>query len=234
MLRMVTGLRGFALRATDGEIGKVCDLYFDDREWKIRYMVVDTGGWLTGRQVLISPFSIAEPKWREAVISVRLTKHQVEQSPPVDAHRPLTRRHEKELAAHYRWPSWWGGTGAALVAVWATLADGNVEEQNQEDSRLSSMKAVIKYRIADANGPMAYVDDFMLDCDQWIIRYVVVKTGRFLSGRKALIATDWIQALDWRKSLVHVDITRLEMDRSPLFDDSLPMDRHMEKKLYDF
>ena len=48
-------LVGYNLEATDGEIGKVESFYFDDDTWTIRYMVVKTGGWLSGRKVLISP-----------------------------------------------------------------------------------------------------------------------------------------------------------------------------------
>ncbi len=233
MLRMVTDLRGYALRATDGDIGRICDLYFDELEWKIRYIVVDTDTWLKDRQVLISPVSIDPPKWRERVLPVKLTKRQVEESPPVDAHKPLTRRYEKKLAAHYRWPSWWGGTGAALVAVWATLANGEPEKANEENSHLSSMKAVIKYRIADAEGQMARVDNFILDDEDWIIRYVIAKTKGFLSGRKVLIASQWVEALDWQKGLLQVDLTREQIDKSPAFDASTPIDRQDERMLYD-
>lgn len=52
-VRNAKDLIGHAIHATDGDIGKVVDLYFDDERWAIRYLVVDTGGWLTGRKVLI-------------------------------------------------------------------------------------------------------------------------------------------------------------------------------------
>src|SRR5687767_2340606 len=55
MLRNIKDLRGYVIRAIDGTIGKVDDFYFDDEDWGIRYLVVDTGSWLSGRKVLISP-----------------------------------------------------------------------------------------------------------------------------------------------------------------------------------
>jgi len=55
MLRSIKQLYGDELRATDGEIGKITDFYFEDQNWAVRYVVVDTGTWLSGRLVLISP-----------------------------------------------------------------------------------------------------------------------------------------------------------------------------------
>ncbi len=58
MLRNAKDLHGFKIRATDGELGTVDQLYFDDETWAIRYLMVETGGWLGGRRVLISPISV--------------------------------------------------------------------------------------------------------------------------------------------------------------------------------
>jgi hypothetical protein len=54
-LRSVGQVRGYSIRATDGEIGSVHDFLFDDEHWTVRYLVADTGDWLSGRLVLISP-----------------------------------------------------------------------------------------------------------------------------------------------------------------------------------
>lgn len=55
MLREINDIYGNSLVATDGKIGHVKDFYFDDESWIVRYLVVDTGSWLSGRQVLLSP-----------------------------------------------------------------------------------------------------------------------------------------------------------------------------------
>ncbi len=49
MLRSMKDLHGFAIHASDGDIGRVADCLFDDDRWAVRYLVVDTGGWLSGR-----------------------------------------------------------------------------------------------------------------------------------------------------------------------------------------
>ena len=64
MLTNAIDLKGFVIRATDGELGTVEELYFDDETWAIRYLTVETGGWLGDRQVLISPISIVHADWQ--------------------------------------------------------------------------------------------------------------------------------------------------------------------------
>jgi len=83
MLTNITFLKGLVVQATDGELGTVDQFYFDDETWAIRYLTVETGGWLGGRQVLISPFSILHTDWPAKRLNVALTKKQVENSPEI-------------------------------------------------------------------------------------------------------------------------------------------------------
>jgi hypothetical protein len=101
MLRNVKDLRGYALRATDGVIGKVDDFYFDDEDWGIRYLVVETGTWLSGRKVLISPMSLGHAGWMGRQLPVALTRRQVERSPDIDTRKPVSRQHEAEYSRYY-------------------------------------------------------------------------------------------------------------------------------------
>ena len=96
MLRKVTSLNGYSLQATDGELGKVKDVFFDDEKWTIRYLVVETGSWLNSRQVLISPYSIAGVDEVDEAIAVNLTQEQVRASPDIDTHQPVSRQMEGE------------------------------------------------------------------------------------------------------------------------------------------
>src|ERR1700678_379977 len=104
MLRNVKDLHGFAIRATDGELGTVDQLYFDDETWAIRYLTVETGGWLGGRPVLISPMSVIRADLEEKGLDVALTKSQVENSPDIDTHKPVSRQHEAAYNRYYGYP----------------------------------------------------------------------------------------------------------------------------------
>ena len=109
MLTNVTFLKGLVIQATDGELGTVDQFYFDDETWAIRYLTVETGGWLGGRQVLISPFSVVHTDWQAKRLDVALTKKQVENSPDIDTHQPVSRQHEAEYTGYYGYPYYWGG-----------------------------------------------------------------------------------------------------------------------------
>ena len=103
MLRQVDALTKCSVRATDGAIGRVTDAYFDDQQWAVRYLVVDTGMWL-GWHVLISPQSITALDWDGGTIDVALTRDQVERSPRADLQHPLSRLYESEFYTHFGYP----------------------------------------------------------------------------------------------------------------------------------
>ena len=94
MLLSVNDLEGYAICATDGIVGHVKDLYFDDQAWVIRYLVVDAGTWLSSRKVLISPIAIGHANWAEKILPVSITKAQVKSSPDIDTDKPVSRQHE--------------------------------------------------------------------------------------------------------------------------------------------
>ena len=111
MMRSIKQLYGDKLGASDGEIGQVKDVYFDDQHWTVRYLVEDTGSWLTGRQVLLSPhaFSALYPPGK--LLLVNLSRKQIEDSPAIESHKPLSRQYEEEYHRYYGWPYYWEGGG---------------------------------------------------------------------------------------------------------------------------
>ena len=109
MLRSMNDLTGFTIGATDGDIGQVEAFYFDDVCFTIRHLVVDTGGWLSGRKVLISPRALGDIDWDGRRIHAALTKAQVEKSPDIDTDRPVSRQQEIEYYRYYGYPSYWSG-----------------------------------------------------------------------------------------------------------------------------
>ena len=104
MLHNVSDLRGDKIAARDGEIGKLDQVYFDDDDWHVRYLVVDTGGWLSGRKVLVSPASIDRSKSSDHALAVGLTREQVKHSPGIDADKPVSRQYEEAHARYYGYP----------------------------------------------------------------------------------------------------------------------------------
>jgi len=125
MLRKAHTMMGTKLHALDGEIGRIDDLYFDDLTWVIRYMIVRTGSWLSEKDVMLSPTSVRDVVWDDDAVYVDLTKQQIQESPDLDAQKPVTREQELELVRHYRWPSYWAdGPTSATNTNWGIGTTG--------------------------------------------------------------------------------------------------------------
>lgn len=235
-------LSGFAIGATDGEIGKVDALYFDDQTWEIRYLVVDTGGWLSGRKVLITPSAIGTPDLEAKVLPVQLTKDQVENSPDIDTEKTVSRQQEIALHSHYSWPFYgaageglYGGMGmTGMVESRIPLEDVIAERSLQEgesNPNLRSTTEILGYEIHAINGQIGKVKDFIFDDTDWTIRYLIVDTGNWFAEKKVALSPAWINGISWEHSTVDVDITVDAVKSCPDYDPEQPMPLDYRRRL---
>jgi hypothetical protein len=208
-------------------VGKVEDLYFDDRAWTTRYLVVNTGPWLLGRKVLLAPRCVDHVRWRMQELAVGLTREQVEQSPEIDVARPVSRQMEAELHRYYGWAPYWGAGGRVMTAAQTLPAPAS-----EGDPHLRSTKEVTGYAIEAKDGTIGHVDDLFVGAPGWAIRYAVVDTRNWLPGRKVLIGQQWLCGVDWAKAVACVDLTREQVKQSPAYDPETPVARDYEAALH--
>jgi hypothetical protein len=225
MLHSTKQLYGNKLGASDGEIGHVKDFYFDDHNWAIRYVVVDTGTWLAGRQVLISPHAFGSLHQAGKVLSVNLTRKQIEGSPLIESHKPVSRQYEEEYYRYFGWPTYWLGDGLWGVSEFPILTVPPQPLPSQEtaasrlqlergDTHLRSAQSVNGYHIKASDGTAGHVCDFMMDGKSWAIRQVVVKTGHRLSGNEVRIPTRNVDRISYEESSVYVNLTMEAVEKS--------------------
>jgi hypothetical protein len=242
MLRNAEDLHGFTTRATDGEIGTVDQFYFDDESWAIRYFTVDTGTWLGGRLVLISPISIVHSDWRAKRLEVSLTKKQVENSPDINTQQPVSRQHEAEYLGYYGYPYYWGGpylwgsafypAGVDIPTTAAAEAMAHRVEEESTDSHLRSSEAVTGYHVEASDGEIGHVDGFVVDDQAWAIRYIEVATRNWWPGKKVLVSPAWVERVSWTDSKVNVAISREAIKDAPEYVESMMITREQESRLY--
>lgn len=248
MLRSVQKLTGLAIGATDGSIGKVTDLYFDDEAWVIRYVVVDTSSWLGGRKVLISPYSMSEPDWAAETLPVSVTREQVRNSPGIDSHKPISRQYEESYLGYYGYPFYWGGTGLWGASDYpGTLPIGMAPDTYQRhdgylrapgkrasdgDPHLRSCQVVTGYHIRARDGEIGHVQGFLVDDSTWSVRYLIVNTSNWWMGHQVLVSPEWIKDVDWAESVVTIDLDRQSIKESPTYDANAPLAREAEGALY--
>ncbi len=245
MLRNVNDLRGFAILATDGVIGEVDDLYFDDENWAVRYLIGDTGGWLAGRKVLISPYAIGQPNWERRELPVKLSKAQVEGSPDIDTQKPVSRQHEAHYSSYYGYPYYWGSEGLWGLGTYPGIlpADSPAEKeettktsawaQGDADAHLRSCRELAGYHIQALDGDIGHVEDILVEDRTWAIRYLTVNTSNWWGGHLVLISPQWVDQVSWSDSKVSVGLTRQAVQEAPPYDPSVPLDRRHEAAVYE-
>lgn len=248
MLRSIKEMTGYAIQAEDGGIGKVHDFFFDDGDWRARYLVADTRAWLPGRKVLISPQSILETDWRSQSVRVSLTRGQIESSPPISENEPVSRQKEALVVEYYGWQPYWpggamlvrksfsGGEGRNLSSAAPVTGTTRVEAEDLPgDPHLRSAREVEGYNILANDGPIGHVMDFILEDETWDIRYLAVDTRNwFPGGKKVLVAPGWIDGVDWADSRVRIAMTKDRIKDSPEYEPSEPVNREFEARLYDY
>jgi hypothetical protein len=236
MLNKAKTLKGYKLDGRDGEIGEVNEFYFDDRHWTIRYLVANTGNWLTGRQVLISPYALAAAIKAGQHIAVDLTKKQIENSPSLNSDKPVSRQFEESYYGYYGWPMYWAGPfswGPYPYPMrdreqWKTSTPG----EKAWDPHLRSTDAVSGYNIQAADGEIGHVEDFIIDDETWAIRYLIVGTRNWWPGKKVLVSPHWIERVSWSESKVFVNLSRETIKQSPEYTEESLLTRDYEIGLH--
>lgn len=246
MLSNASTIAGYAITATDGNLGTVSDFLFDDSDWFIRWLVVDTGNWLSGRKVLLPTSVLGHLDSDREEFAVRLTMRQVKDSPDIDTDRSVSRRMEASVYDYYGWRPYWGsglymgsyGTMGNAIA----LAPGTTRQEAQderfqrddEDPHLRSCNSVTGYHVRARDGEIGHVKDFLLEDADWTIHYVVVDTTNWWAGKKVLISPRSVTGIAWRDSLMNLNVERQAVKDSPLYDATAPVARSYERKFDDY
>jgi len=227
MLDNAKTLMGYSLHSLDGEIGKVKDFYFDDRDWTIRYVVADTGEWLISRQVLISPHSLAGVDRDQGSITVKLTKDQIEHSPTLNRDKPVSRQFERAYFGFYELPMYFGFEPNRVRAC-----DSAKTRKKRGDPDLRSTNDVSGHHVEASDGEIGHVGDFLIDDQTWAIRYLIIDTRDWLAGRKVLISPKWIESVSWAHKQVVVDLSREAIRQAPEYADVPPLTQDQEIALH--
>ena len=165
MLWNASALRGFVTEATDGQIGTVSDMLFDDQNWQLRWLVVHTGPRLLGRKILLPLSALGKPNRDTHCFEIKLTKQQVKDSPDATIDLPVSRQLEARVYNHYDWnPYWQSGFSAAanIVAMPVYMPEINALQEDG-DPHLRSAMAMIGYHMEAQDGAIGHAEDFIID-----------------------------------------------------------------------
>ena len=238
MLWDSSALDGYAIEASDGRIGSVNDFLFEDTSWIVRWLVADTGNWLSDRKVLLPLLTLGKPDPSLRQFPVDLTMQQVKDSPDIDIDRPVSRQHETHIYHYYGWNPYWDsgllpiGGGMAIPFI-ETLppsgsmplgAAGEDTQRAEGDPHLRSAEAVTGFHVHATDGEIGRVVDFLIEDADWSIRYIKVDTKNWRSGGEVLISPRSVRSVDRTSRSVHLDVDRQKVKNSPPYDPSKTAD----------
>jgi PRC-barrel domain len=187
----------------------VKDFYFDDTNWAVRYVVADTGSWLSGRQVLLAPHAFGNLYQDGKTLLVNLTRKQIENSPSIETHKPVSRQYEGEYYQYDGWPTYWISDFPGVPPSPSPLPNEPV------DPHLRSTLAMSGYHIQASDGTIGHVADIMMDDKGWAICHLVIETGHWFSGKEILISPNQIDWISYEESKVFVNLTKETILQAP-------------------
>lgn len=244
MLLNLSTIRKHTIAATDGTIGSVDDVLFDDESWTIRWLVVDTGHWLSGRKVLLPPSALGHARPSDQTFPVRLTRDEVKASPELDSHRPVSRRFETSTFDYYGWSPYWGtgyylGGYGMMGNLYGMESDPEVQRREEDlvrremngEPHLRSAVEVMDYHIRATDGEIGHLNDLVLEDTDWSIRYLVVDTANWWGGHKVLVSPRSATDIRWTERLIYLDVDRAKVKGSPPYDLSVQLDRAHEARM---
>jgi hypothetical protein len=238
LLRHTQDLLPWTLCGLDGEVGFIQDLYFDDHSWAARYFTVHTGGWLSGRIVLIAPVAVVGIDAAHTSIQVHLQKEQIAQAPSIDTTKPISRQDEKDYHQYYGWKPYWHTDPTGLAgptydpdSLVMTL-DKPLLPEPSEPPHLSQTAEMIGYDIHTSDGAIGQVQDFLVDEVDWVVRYAAVDTQKWSSGKIVLAQTRQVEQIDYSSRTLTMSLTRQAIQSAPDYDPAEPITPDYEMDLF--
>jgi hypothetical protein len=224
MLCRLSHFRNCAVIATDGDVGTVKDLYFDNRAWTARYVILETGAWLVGRRVVLAPTAITSFDRVAQRVAVALSRQQIEQSPSLDDGDGISREREEEWHRHSGLAGYWG---APQVDVSTTPLPSAPEPaptsmgSSPGSSQVWSSSEITDYALEASDGDVGRVQDFLVDETTWKLGYFVVLRS-WLAGTETLVSPSHIGSLSMEEMKVHVRLPRELVLNAPVWDGAEP------------
>jgi len=221
MLWSASVLKGYEIAGSDGLLGVVSDLLFDDANWKLRWLVVKTGHWLSGRDVLLPVVVLGHPDMTLRHFPVTLTKQQIKHSPDIETDLPVSRQTEKGLFDFYGWDPYWAsgyfGGGAIATPFVAPLYHsgaiprdpGTVDPLERDgDPHLRAASAVLGYRVFASDGAIGRVRDLLFEDTNWSVCYVEIEPESQGLPRLIYVSTHSIKAVSLKNRSLDLRSTR--------------------------
>ena len=189
------------LLSADGEKYVIRNLLFDDRSWCVRYLVVETGRWLSSRWIVIPAGEVAMPDWKDKVVRSHLDAAAIEACAGAETVRTVSAQQRSARSRHYGWsenePFREPPSADYPVREYYVPLEG-------DDPHLRSTLDIFSFEIWGARGYIGLLERFFLRDSAWQIPYLLVKAGDWIFTEK-IIPTSDVVGISWGQHRLTVD-----------------------------
>jgi len=243
MRRSLRGMLGADVSTLDGALGRLLDVYYDDRLWTVRYLAVGEIG-EDGAARLVSPLAVERVGGDPERITLALDLERMLAAPDLTLEQPVSLQAEKAYFDFFGWPYYWEGPYAwgawgvptAPMPPFSTLPAAGYDaftgevaapesdeatppEGSEASHHLRSADETIGYHVQALDGEIGHTDDFLADERSWHITTVVVNTRNWWFGKKVELPVREVTHVDWGSQLMFVDVTRDQVREAHEADD---------------
>ncbi|MBN2736710.1 MAG: hypothetical protein JXR70_06990 [Spirochaetales bacterium] len=213
---LLKNILGYGISARDGHLGFIHDFLFDDSNWEIKYVVVNTSNFLFENLVLISPEYIRSVDYSQKQVFFDLNKSDIKKSPDADSKKTVSRQYqdyfEKKYSSAYYWygfdiwafPPVLSDYGKAYESVKAPME----AEKDPELAHLRSVREVIGYHIVN-DYESGKIKNITADEKCWAVLDFVVEAGSFLHHHNEEIEVEMIDKISFEERAVYFKIHSL-------------------------
>ena len=237
MLYALNDFENFTVNAADGYIGKIKDFYFDDRTWKLRYVVAETGIWLKNRKVILPVSTIKWIHTDEKNVTLDLSMYQVKNGPVIEHQPSLVPQTEIDYLSYYGYSFYRGATHHSVNHHSATHhSDAQGIDQDREanlaevfatvdsvrrtfgDRHLRSCKEMINYDVEATDNEVGYLQGMLFNEDDWSISHLMVNTSNWWLGNQVLLEPQSVKDMSWGDAKIYVNLMRHQVQDALVFD----------------
>jgi hypothetical protein len=221
MLREATELLGRPIDARDGRLGIIEDVYFDDRDWTVRYALVKAGIPFRRDHLLIEPGAIARSGWPAEHLEVWLSRREARGRIAPDTPEPA------------RGAQFVHRTDAALAGAHVDLLE-SARLIVPGGAHLRGLREAHTYRLSAKEGAAGHVRDFIIDDRTWAICHVAADVDLFFSKKPVLIPPHLIDEIDPAGHAVRTGLTRHALGGAPRYQRLALQSRLYQMCLFDY
>jgi len=167
---------------------------------------------------LVSPAVIRHPDRDKEKLPIDLSVDKIRESPAIEEDRSIARSVENDLNAYYGW---------------RTQNQPEMDDEFEDfEGDLRSTYEITGFYVEADDGEFGHVEDFIIDDEDWTVKYLVIDTKNWWPAKKVLLYVEWVDSLGWDEEKVFIALSREEIRNSPEFDYSLLENGELEAQMF--